>query len=57
MRVFNEEAVKGIAEVVVILKPKEAQTIIEAVEYAYDKRPLKKTWKKLLDDLEKAGVY
>ena len=58
MRIFNEESVGKNTEVILLLKRKEAMIIIEALEYAYDKRPKKLTWKKLLDDLlTKVYVY
>ena len=51
MRIFNEESVGRNTEVMLLFKRKEIEIIIEALEYAYDLRPKKLTWKKILDDL------
>ena len=57
MRVFNEEEKVGIAEIILLLKRKEAQILMEIIEYDYKQRPKKITWKVLYDKLELMGIY
>jgi len=58
LRIFNEETNRGAGEVIVIYKRQEVKTIIEALEAAVKAKPRKRSWKDLLNKLEKrAYVY
>lgn len=58
MRVFNEESNKAAAEIMVLLKRKEAISLIDVLTEACKNRPKKLSWKRLLKELvAKAGVY
>jgi len=58
MRIFNEEAGKSEAEIIVILKPKEVQNLLDALSVAINVNNRKTTWQRLHSALSnKAACY